>query len=533
MRWPCAPNLSWEENARILTREKLRAWVEIRESAKRFYPAREVAAFVTGYMRGINPKRLQTSLHGGYRMGDRVGKTGLERNWENYLRGRLGSRSRVVNNLRRPVKDPPEHAIGALPPDREAIPGQDIYLSVDLDLQEVGYDAFVGELRRQGRNPGLEGARAGGAVAMEIATGRILAMVSLPAIDPNRWEKPISRKEYQAWESDPRKPFVDKTVQENYYPGSTYKVISALAMLEDPGFDPDEIIECDGYLDFGGRRFRDTHRHGPVNLEQAIVQSCNVYFYHLAVEKGLSLARMEAVARKLGLGERTGLGLNAEVPGVVPTEASESRQGTFQRGVLLNSAIGQGNVKATVLQIAVLYAAIANGGYVMTPSLVDRVETSDGRVVLETDPKAKNTEPAIDPLDVKRIHEGLVGVVNAEEGTASSERLDDIVVAGKTGTAQVGLKRRPEDEELIAGWDVTKDHAWFAAYAPAEKPEVVVVALEAHGGVGADAAAPIVMKMIEHYLGDRAQGNKARPRRPGVPPALPGQREDSRRKGGD
>src|SRR5690606_28070398 len=135
-----------------------------------------------------------------------------------------------------------------------------------------------------------------------------------------------------------------KTVQEMYFPGSTYKVVSALAMLEDPDFDPSEEIECERYLDYGNRRFTDTHRHGVVDLEQAIIQSCNVYFWHLAIDEGLTLGKMEATAKKLGLGERTGLGINSEVRGVVPTEASEAQQGRFERGVQLNSAIGQGNV---------------------------------------------------------------------------------------------------------------------------------------------------------------------------------------------
>lgn len=523
-------NLSWAENARIQTRG-FDTWVEIRESARRYYPERELTAFVTGFMREIGREALEDSRYGDYRPGDRIGVTGIERQWENYLRGRLGERSRVVDALGREVADPPPAAVEALPPDREPIPGQDIYLSLDLDLQRVAATALAGESMEgdAGERLSIGGIkRAGGVVAMEVDTGRILAMVSVPAIDPNVWEGRITRAQYTEWLNSPFKPFVDKTVQENYFPGSTYKVVSALAMLEDPNFDPAETIECEGFVEYGGRRFKDTHRHGVVDLEQAIIQSCNVYFYHLAIDKDLTLARMEELARRLGLGERTGLGINAEVPGVVPTEASESRQGTFQRGVRLNSAIGQGNVKATVLQIATLYAALANGGFVVTPSLVDRVVTSDGKLVLETKPKYKTDEPAIAPFDRERIHRGLIGVVNSELGTAYSERLEGVTVAGKTGTAEVGIEREPE-EEIIEGWDVTKDHAWFAGYAPAERPEIVVVALVAHGGVGADAAAPIVMRVIDHYLGSKgARGDIARPRAPGVPPPLPGEEERQR-----
>jgi len=502
-------NLTWEDNARVQTRESLANWVEIRESARRHYPEKESVAFVTGYMREISRGQLEASTHGDYSIGDRVGKTGIERHWENYLRGRMGQRSRVVNNRGIEVADPPVAAVKALPSDLEPIPGQDIHLSIDLDLQRVAYDAF-------------EEKPAGGVLAMEVKTGRILAMASVPAIDPNVWEQPISAESFHTWQADPLTPFVDKTVQENFFPGSTYKVISALAALGIDSFDPDETIECTGKLEYGGRLFHDAHRHGTVDLEQAIVQSCNVYFYQLAVEHELGLAKMREVALKLGLGERTGLGINSEVPGLVPTEASESRHGRFQRGVLLNSVIGQGNVKATVLQIAVLYAAIANGGYVMTPSLVDRIETYEGKVVFETKPQPKNMTPAIPDMDRRRIHKGLVGVVHDEHGTAKSQRIEGIRVAGKTGTAQVGRVRRREKELEIEGWDTTRDHAWFAAYAPADDPEIVVVALVAHGGVGADAAAPIVMRVISHYLGARTTLGRARVRPLGVPPELPG-----------
>jgi penicillin-binding protein 2 len=527
-------NLTWEENARIQTRDQLGSWCEIRESARRFYPEGELAAFITGYMREISPEALEASPAGS-RPGDRVGKTGIERQWENYLRGRSGSKARVVNNLGRAVENPPEDAIAALPSAVEPNPGQDIYLSLDTDLQRVAAEAFdlsVDPDEETGADE-YQGLRAGGLVAMEVHTGRVLAMLSVPSVDPNRWEEPITNADYRGWLESPFKPFVDKTVQENYFPGSTYKVVSALAMLQEPGFDPSAEIECKGYVDYGKRRFRDTHRHGPnVNLHQAIVQSCNVYFYQLAADQDLTLAKMEKTAGQLGLGKVSGLGLNSETRGIIPTEASESRQGTFQKGVRLNSAIGQGNVKATVLQLAVLYGAIANGGYVVTPSLVDRIETFDGKVVLATDPQLVTHITAIAHSDRQRIHRGLVGVVNSEVGTAYSERLKTVVVAGKTGTAQVGIeRRRKDDEDDIEGWDTTQDHAWFAAYAPAEDPEIVVVALVAHGGAGADAAAPIAMRVIDYYLGGGGSGVKPSLRAPGVPPPLPGQREGSERGG--
>ncbi|MCX4242095.1 penicillin-binding protein 2 [Paraliomyxa miuraensis] len=510
-------NLDWDEFARIQARlDTIDPWVEIRESSKRYYPESQLVGFVTGHMGNIGPKTLERSRHLNYRPGDRMGKTGIERQWENYLRGRLGRRARVVDARRREAQDAPREAIEALPEDTDPIPGQDIYLTLDLDLQRVAYDALSEKL-------------AGGVVVMEVKTGKILAMVSVPALDPNLYEQPIPSAQWQAWAKSPLKPFIDKTVQEHFFPGSTYKVVSAIAALSHPEFDPDELIECQGYIKYGGRRFRDTHVHGEMNLESAIVESCNTYFYQLAVDNILSLDRMEQVARSLGLGERSGLGLNGEVRGTIPTEEFEAREGTYQGGVRLNSAIGQGNVKATVLQLAVLYAAIANGGYVMTPYLVDHIETNEGKLVFTSQPQRRNDQPVIDPVDRERIHRGLVGVVNHEDGTAYSERLPNIVVAGKTGTAQVGREKRrvdpeaDEQEEQIEGWDTTQDHAWFAAYAPAGSPSIVVVAMVEHGGIGADAAAPIVMKVTNHYIGSTLSETDVPLRAYGEPPPLPGQ----------
>ena len=505
-------NLSWSEFARIQTRKSaLGDWVEIRESARRYYPAGELTAFITGYVGEITPDGLARSP-GSYRPGDRIGKTGIERQWENYLRGRPGKRSHVVNVHHRTVKDPPPEALAALPPDEDPIPGQDIYLTLDLDLQQVAAEAFADK-------------PAGALVAMDPRTGKILAMLSVPAIDPNRWQQPIGREQYTSWAKSPLKPFIDRTVQEHYFPGSTYKVVSALAALNDPTFDPEEEITCDGYLNYGGRKFKCTHKHGPVDLEQALVQSCNVYFYTLAVDKNLGLEPMEKFARRLGLGERTGLGLNSEAKGRIPTEAFEAREGTYQRGVRLNSAIGQGNVTATVLQIAVVYSAIANGGTVMTPYLVDQIRTADGKLVFQSVPKMRpDLEPVLD-ADRDRIHAGLIGVVNQELGTAYSERPNNILVAGKTGTAQVGAADRSgSPRAVLEGFDTTQDHAWFAGYAPADDPQITVVAFVEHGGVGADAAAPIVMKVIEHYLDKAKAGDGPQPRRSGVGPLLPGQR---------
>jgi penicillin-binding protein 2 len=499
-------NLTREEMSRIVTRDEFTHFADIRESARRYYPAGEATAFITGRMSSISPEVLE--MQPNYRPDDRIGITGIERERENYLRGRLGSRALVVDPKGREVKNPPETALESLPLPVPPIPGQDIYLTIDLELQRAAMDAFLGR-------------PAGGLVAMDVHTGEVLAMVSVPAVDPNLWERPISQVQWKEWVESPLQPLIDKTVQQHFFPGSTYKVVSALALLQDPSFDPNDTIECNGYYEYGGQRFRDTHRHGDrVDLRMAITGSCNVFFYQMAAERGLTLSRMEKAARLLGLGEATGLGINSEVRGVVPTAELELRQGTFQGGVKLNSAIGQGNVKVTILQLAVVYAAIANGGHVLTPVLVDRIETFDGRLVIKSKDQAKG-EPVMTPEQRRVIHDGLVGVVNNEAGTAFSERLENVVVAGKTGTAQVGTRTISEAEAKIPDWDPTRAHAWFAAYAPADNPEIAVAALVEHGGVGADAAAPIAMTVIRRYLNMKQTHLDAR-RADGGEPPLPG-----------
>jgi penicillin-binding protein 2 len=234
---------------------------------------------------------------------------------------------------------PPAEALAALPPDEDPIPGQDIYLTLDLDLQQVAAEAFADK-------------PAGALVALDPRTGKILAMLSVPAIDPNRWQQPIGREQYAAWSQSPLKPFIDRTVQEHYFPGSTYKVVSALAALDDPTFDP----ERDHLRRLHQVRRPQVQVHPQARPRQPRAGDRPVLqrvLLHPGDREEPRASRPWSFARRLGLGERTGLGLNSEAKGRIPTEAFEAREGTYQRGVRLNSAIGQGNVTATVLQIAV------------------------------------------------------------------------------------------------------------------------------------------------------------------------------------
>jgi penicillin-binding protein 2 len=285
---------------------------------------------------------------------------------------------------------------------------------------------------------------------------------------------------------------LDKVYREHYFPGSTYKVVSAIAALEEDLIDREEKIKCVGWHRFGRRNFRCSHAHGKVAMHGAIVGSCNVYFYTLAEQVGMNL--IARYAHMFGLGAPTGIGLNGEVSGFVPTKAWYKRRGQpFRIGFTLNAALGQGNTKATPVQIASLYATIANGGRLYLPQIVERIETAEGEEVLRFRPRLRRRLP-VSGETLAFIRRALAGVVSEPEGTANESRLEDIRVAGKTGTAQVG--RQVKRDKMI--W--LGDHAWFAAYAPADAPEIALAVLIEHGGRAARVAVPVAMEIIEGYF---------------------------------
>jgi penicillin-binding protein 2 len=263
--------------------------------------------------------------------------------------------------------------------------------------------------------------------------------------------------------------------------------------------DPNARVECTGSYTLGTTRFRCTSVHGEVDLRQALVQSCNVYFYRLAEQVGLD--RLARLAGDFGLGRRTGIGINAETPGFIPTRSWYERVGRrFRLGYALNTGIGQGDVRVTLTQLAMVYAAIANGGTLYVPQIVQRVSGPDGTVVEEFEPRVRR-RVHVDPEHLALVIDGLYGVVNDPSGTAYDVRVaDGVSVAGKTGTAQVSHRARP-DEDPQRAWYYNRAHAWFAGFAPAQSPEVAIVVLVEHGGAGGRQAAPIAMNILQEYLG--------------------------------
>jgi penicillin-binding protein 2 len=450
----------------------------------RNYREGPLAAHTLGYLGEIGPEELKKSQETDrpYRLGDYVGKSGVERMMEEYLRGEDGV-ERVVSDAKGRKLPELEWMIPEAERYQPGRPGHNVVLSIDARLQRAAEENFTGD--------------AGALVAIDVNTGFVLAMVSKPAFDPNEMTGRVSRDRLKELSEDPLKPMLFRITQNHFPPGSTFKVVSQLAFLEH-GFE--HSVFCNGGYRLGRRRWR-CHKdagHGLMDPEEAMQKSCDTWFYAAADRIGIDA--IADMSRRMGLGQPTGLGLGSEVPGIVPSEAYHDRvtPGGYQRGFALNSSIGQGDVNVTPMQLALLYASIANGGTVYRPQVVRRVEDADRNVVKLFAPEVRG-KLDVSPEHLKIIQRGLDKVVNEPGGTAYWRRLKNVRVAGKTGTAQVvrlGSKRVRKEEMAF----FERDHAWFAGYAPVEAPQIAVVVLNEHGGHGGSDAAPIGMKVIERYF---------------------------------
>jgi len=468
-----------DQLARIETSRLKLPGVRLEWSPQRVYPMKSTGAHLVGYMNEIGPEELRTRRDEGYSPGDLIGRSGVERLFEASMRGRKG-RERVVmdaRGVRRTEEElrrlGVEHLVAGSKEAARA--GHNVLLTVDFDLQRAAERAI-------GRY------RTGAAVVIEIETGRILAMASRPAFDPNMFSDVVTHEDQARLQGDPRRVLIDRTVRENYFPGSIFKVVPALVALRDGLIDLEERLECKGSYELGHRVFRCTQKHGKVNLEQALVRSCNVFFYKLAERIGMD--RLAGISWEFGLGTPTGLGLNSEVGGFVATRQwyEEHWREGFRIGFTLNAAIGQGNNKMTVLQAALLYATIANGGKLYVPQLARRVQAADGRVLEEYTPRLRRVVN-VAPEHLAWMVRTLTGVIEDPEGTAYGVKVGDLRVSGKTGTAQV-RRKGPRDG----------DHAWFAAVAPADAPRVSVALLIEHGGQGSKVAAPAAVNILSAYF---------------------------------
>jgi penicillin-binding protein 2 len=449
----------------------------------RSYHAPVSLGHVLGYMSEVTPDEMDD--HPEYRRGQTIGRRGIERRWERELRGADGKQNIAVDAKGRELdKDTQEALISEADRLVPATPGNNLVLSIDLKLQRAADAAFPG--------------RAGAVVVMEAKTGFVLAMVSRPSFDPNKMSGRISRAELAAINADPLKPMLFRVMNENYHPGSTFKVVTSLAGLENGVITPNSSLFCNGGYTMGNHRWRcdKPSGHGPLDLRHALQVSCDVFYYTVGDRAGLDA--LSSVAHSLGYGQPTGFDLGREVPGIIPDTKTILPINGSERSQAINASIGQGEVNVTPLQQAVAYAAIANGGQVLRPQIVRRIETPEGKVIREFQPEVLRKLPVKDS-SLAAVRAGLVAVVNEPGGTAYRSRLADVQFAGKTGTAQVMKLGQKQKLDPTAQAYFSRDHAWFSAFAPAQDPEIVVVVLNEHGGWGAEAAAPAAAKVVEAW----------------------------------
>ncbi|PIE71868.1 MAG: penicillin-binding protein 2 [Deltaproteobacteria bacterium] len=469
--------------------------IEVRVTPRRNYIHRKSASHLLGYLGEISAEELRSGKYPDTRGGEYVGKFGVEKRYETALRGKRGGRQVEVDARGRVVR-----VLKTVP----ATPGYNLVLTLDASLQRHAETLMEG--------------RTGAVAAMDPMTGDVLVMVSAPSFDQNAFVSGMSETAWNALRNDPRRPMENKVIHAEYPPASIYKVITAMAGLEETIADGQMKINCPGYYRYGDRMFRCWTRwgHGAVTIEKSLAVSCDVYFYQLGQKLGVE--RLAWYARGGGFGSPTGIPLENESSGLVPTAAWKRRvyRQAWQGGETLNVSIGQGYNLATPLQALNLYAAIANGGTRYTPRIIRRIQTAEGEVVFENRPEVMGRLP-VSAKNLKIVRQGLADAVAKKYGTArSSVKVDTVSISGKTGTAQVVSRRKTDRKN---GGEIPlefRPHAWFAGYAPTDSPEIAVVVLVEHGEHGSSTAGPIARALITRYLNGKNGAND----RPGSVPDL-------------
>jgi penicillin-binding protein 2 len=458
--------------------------IEVRHEPYRYYPQGDLAAALIGYMTQMKAEEADKLVAQGYETSELLGKTGLEAAWENYLRGKKGKEWFAVDANNNRLDDATAASLIQRERVDEPVPGANLILTIDAELQRIAEKAVVHTL-------------AAAVVVVEPKTGKIRAIVSKPSFDPNVMTGHLTKAEESLMRSDPRHPHVDKAASATYPPGSIFKFATAIAALEDGQASEDEPMFCTGEYNLNGTYFHCHGTHEKIDLLGAIQHSCDVYFWKLAERIGLD--RIADVAREYGLGAPSNLGVNGNQAGRIPTKAWYDANGHYKPGFATNAAIGQGDVEVTVLQMAMAYAALANGGTLFVPQVVERIESNDGRPIVAFDPKVRRTvkTPALALDTWKR---GMFKVTNELGGTAYEHgHIEGITVLGKTGTAEVKKHHKEENERDLERWNPNAAHAWFAGWAPADDPELAIVVLVEHGGSGGQVAWPIAKQILEDY----------------------------------
>jgi len=479
-------NVSMEKVALVETNALNLPGIYIDVSPVRLYLDGEVLASVIGYTGEISQEDLEKN-NDEYAYGDILGKHGLEKFFDAYIRGRRGAELVEVNVYGKEIKN-----LGRNDP----VSGYNLVLTIEADLQKAVGEAFEG--------------RAGAAVVLDTRDGSVLAMFSSPSFDPNLFNSGISYDQWDKLQNNPLSPLSNKAISGQYPPGSTYKLIIAAAALEEGIITPDTKVFCKGSFTLGNRTYRcwNKHGHGWVNLHQAIVESCDVYFY--TVGKMLGVDKIAEYAKRFGLGEASGIDLPGEKSGLIPTKEwkLKRRKSAWQMGETISISIGQGFNLTTPLQLANAFSTFANGGTLWRPRLVKYIESTDGKIYKEFLPE-KRGELKLSPKTVEILNSALWGVVNEPGGTGHAARMLNVDVCGKTGTSQVlGL---PEDEKARRMKKIGafyKDHALFVCYAPLKNPEIAVAVILENAGGGGAVAAPVARKILTAYFAGKKKNKQ-------------------------
>ena len=477
---PIRVNLSPEETAQFAVHRHRFPGVDIKAQLLRHYPHERTTTHVLGYVGRISQRDLDQIDASNYAGTSHIGKIGVEKTYESALHGEVGLEKVEVNATGRRVR-----TLTQTPPE----PGVDIHLHLDIALQEVASRAF--------------GDNNGAAVAINPKNGGILAFVSQPGYDPNDFVEGISSKNYKLLQQDEDRPLYNRALRGQYPPGSTVKPFMGLAGLELDAIEFDSANYCPGFFQLPGNshRYRDWKKggHGSMDIESAIVQSCDVFFYKLAYDLGVD--KLNAYLSKFGFGHRTDIDLTGESGGLLPSREwkRRARRQPWYPGETLIMGIGQGYFLATPLQLAAATAAIANNGTFFAPRVVDHLRSRETGEVNPIPPRAS-------PIPIDRadhwedVRRAMVEVVEGPRGTAKRIRSEHYRIAGKTGTAQVFTIAQDAEYDEEGLDKKLRDHALFVAYAPVEDPRIAVAVVVENGGSGGAVAAPIARTIMDAYL---------------------------------
>lgn len=458
-------NLKLEDVSLIEARKDEFPEIKLEVEPRRYYPFGQTGAHLLGYLQEVSVDEIRTQPEKRWRGGEMVGKSGLEKQYNDTLTGREGKILEMVDSLGRPRAE-----ISRTEPQ----PGRNLELSIDFDLQRRAEELLQG--------------REGAIVALDPRNGECLVWASSPSYDPNRFISRFSADEWLALVNDPGKPLENRVIRGLYSPGSTFKIVMALAALNEGIITENSTFYCSGAIELYNKEFNCWFRpgHGNLNLPEAIRNSCNIYFYQLG--RRLSIDTIAEYARIMGLGQKTGIDLPGEKEGLVPSTDWKKRflRQAWYPGETISVAIGQGPLLVTPLQLACLTSIVANRGFRVRPHLIKGSENSANREKIN-----------LPENSIEKVIEGMWRSVNSQ-GTGQGAHQPGFEVCGKTGTTQL-ISRETAERLVQRGVELKKTHSWFTGFAPRQNPEIVVTVLVEFGGMGGQTAAPIAGQIFKAY----------------------------------